>query len=71
MSKIADELKERSWTIRKTVRARYNEKLISELLADNNTCFSLQDDATYFWGPLAYNDPHILWMIRLELPGEA
>lgn len=69
---IADELKTRSWTLRETVRVRFDQKLVNELFTDQYFAgFSLEPDATYCWGSLAYNDPDILWMIRLELPGEA
>lgn len=69
---IADELKERSWTLRETVKVRFDQKLVNELFADQYfSGFSHETEATYCWGSLAYNDPSILWMIRLELPGEA
>lgn len=71
-AKRAEELKERSWTLRETVSTRYDQKLIDLLFKDCYFVgFSHSEDGTYCWGSLAYNDPDILWMVRFVPPGEA
>lgn len=71
-AKKADELKERSWTLRETVSARDDQKVIDLLFADSYFVgFSHEAEGTFCWGSLSYNDPGVLWMIRFIPPGES